>query len=88
MKIKNLTHTVVGRKELIEEISKQETKLNELSYFTSPESASEYLQKLNTNLKSVEETLTHSVMGREDLKKKLILLKQKLHHLKNHAFFW
>ena len=60
---KNLTHTVVGRKELIEEISKQETKLNELSYFTSPESASEYLQKLNTNLKSVEETLTHSVMG-------------------------
>ena len=37
MKIKNLTHTVVGRKELIEEISKQETKLNELSYFTSPE---------------------------------------------------
>ena len=51
---KILTHTVVGRKELIEEISKQETKLNELSYFTSPESASEYLQKLNTNLKSVE----------------------------------
>ena len=52
---KILTHTVVGRKELIEEISKQETKLNELSYFTSPEAASEYLQKLNTNLKSVEE---------------------------------
>ena len=75
---KNLTHTVVGRKELIEEISKQETKLNELSYFTSPESASEYLQKLNTNLKSVEETLTHSVMGREDLKKKIDLAKAEI----------
>ena len=67
---KILTHTVVGRKELIEEISKQETKLNELSYFTSPEAASEYLQKLNTNLKSVEGILAHSVMDREDLKKK------------------
>ena len=75
---KNLTHTVVGRKELIEEISKQETKLNELSYFTSPESAAEYLQKLNTNLKSVEETLTHSVMGREDLKKKIDLAKAEI----------
>ena len=75
---KILTHTVVGRKELIEEISKQETKLNELSYFTSPEAASEYLQKLNTNLKSVEGILAHSVMDREDLKKKIDLAKAEI----------
>ena len=75
---KILTHTVVGRKKLIEEISKQETKLNELSYFTSPEAASEYLQKLNANLKSIEGILAHSVMDREDLKKKIDLAKAEI----------
>ena len=68
---KILTHTVVGRKELLDLINEQEVKLNELSYLTSADAASEYLQKLNNDLKLTKEALSHSVMGREELKRKI-----------------
>ncbi|MFL2843744.1 MAG: c-type cytochrome [Alphaproteobacteria bacterium] len=68
---KILTHTVVGRKELLATIAKQETILDELSYLSSADAASEHLQKLNNDLRYAEEKLSHSVMGREDLKKKI-----------------
>ena len=51
---KILTHTVVGREKLLELINEQEAKLNELSYLTSASAASEYLQKLNNNLKLIK----------------------------------
>ena len=53
-----------------------------MSYFTSPKAASEYLQKLNTNLRSVEGILAHSVMDREDLKKKIDLAKSDISSFK------
>tara|TARA_B000000477_G_scaffold124257_1_gene131372 strand:+ start:1001 stop:1894 length:894 start_codon:yes stop_codon:yes gene_type:complete len=68
---KILTHTVVGREELLELINEQEVKLNELSYLTSADAASEHLQKLNNDLKLTKEALSHSVMGREELKRKI-----------------
>ena len=68
---KILKHTVVGRKELLELINEQETKLNELSYLTSADAASEHLQKMNKNLKLAKESLSHSVMGRKELKEKI-----------------
>ena len=68
---KTLTHTVVGREELLELINEQEVKLNELSYLTSADAASEHLQKLNNDLKLTKEALSHSVMGREELKRKI-----------------
>ena len=79
---KILTHTVVGRKELLATITKQETILDELSYLSSAEAASEHLQKLNNNLKSEEEKLSHSVMGRKDLKKKIEQIKSEISSFK------
>ena len=79
---KILTHTVVGRKELLEVIKEQETKLIELSYLSSAEAASRHLQKLNNNLKSAEETLSHSVKGREELKKKIEQIKSEISSFK------
>ena len=75
---KILTHTVVGRKELLEIINEQEIRINELSYLTSADAASEYLKKLNNDLRSAEETLSHSVMSREDLKRKIELTKSEI----------
>ena len=79
---KILTHTVVGRKELLATITKQETILNELSYLSSADAASEHLQKLNNDLKSAEEKFSHSVMGREDLKKKIEQIKSEISSFK------
>tara|TARA_B100001769_G_scaffold67206_1_gene50013 strand:- start:91 stop:984 length:894 start_codon:yes stop_codon:yes gene_type:complete len=79
---KILTHTVVGRKELLATIIKQETILDELSYLSSAEAASEHLQKLNNDLKFAEEKLSHSVMGREDLKKKIEQIKSEISSFK------
>ena len=73
-----LTHTVVGREELLKLINEQEDKLNELSYLTSASAASKYLQKLNNDLKLTQETLSHSVMGREELKKKIEQIKSEI----------
>ena len=68
---KSLSHTVVGRKELVEEINKQESRLNELSYFSSAEDAAKYLIKLNDELEIIEGSLSHSILKREELIEKI-----------------
>ena len=79
---KILTHTVVGRKELLATITKQEAILDELSYLSSADAASEHLQKLNNDLRSAEKKLSHSVVGREDLKNKIEQTKSEISSFK------
>ncbi len=64
---KRIPHTVVGRKELLEEIKQQEKIIDSLLYVSSPEKAREHLEKIIKNLQNTETALSHSVMGRDDL---------------------
>ena len=48
---KRVSHTVVGRKELIEEIEGQESIIDSLSFISSPDRAKEHLKEINDNLK-------------------------------------
>lgn len=68
---KSIPHTVVGRKELLELIEGQEEVIESLAYLSSPERAKEYLQNINDKLKNTEDALLHSVIGRENLIKKI-----------------
>ena len=62
---KRIPHTVVGRKELLEQIESQEEVIESLAYLSSPERAREYLKNINDKLKDTEDALIHSVIGRE-----------------------
>ena len=75
---KILTHTVVKREDLLDKIKEQEVRLNELLFFTSPEAASEYLNRLNSKLKQAEHALYHSVVGREKLIEKIGIIKSEI----------
>tara|TARA_B100000212_G_scaffold65176_1_gene45113 strand:+ start:1002 stop:1937 length:936 start_codon:yes stop_codon:yes gene_type:complete len=79
---KILTHTVVKREDLLDKIKEQEDRLNELLFFTSPEAASEYLNKLNSKLKQAEHALYHSVVGREKLIEKIGIIKSEISSFK------
>ena len=68
---KRVSHTVVGRKELIEEIEGQESIIDSLSFISSPDRAKEYLKEINDNLKNTEYALFHSIIGRERLINKI-----------------
>ena len=68
---KRIPHTVVGRKELLEQIEGQEEVIESLAYLSSPERAREYLKNINNKLKDTEDALLHSVIGRENLIKKI-----------------
>ena len=68
---KRIPHTVVGRKELLEEIKQQEKIIDSLLYVSSPEKAREHLEKITKNLQNTETALSHSVMGRDDLIRKI-----------------
>ena len=68
---KRVPHTVVGRKELLEQIEGQEEVIDSLAYLSSPERAREYLKNINDKLKDTEDALLHSVIGRETLIKKI-----------------
>ena len=68
---KRIPHTVVGRKELLEQIEDQEKVIVSLAYLSSPERAREYLKNINDKLKDTEDALLHSVIGRENLIKKI-----------------
>ena len=68
---KRIPHTVVGRKELLEQIEGQEEVIESLAYLSSPERAREYLKNINDKLKDTEDALLHSVIGRENLIKKI-----------------
>ena len=68
---KRIPHTVVGRKELLEQIEGQEEVIESLAYLSSPERAREYLKNINDKLKDTEDALLHSVIGRESLIKKI-----------------
>ena len=75
---KILTHTVVKREDLLDKIKEQEVRLNELLFFTSPEAAFEYLNRLNSKLKQAEHALYHSVVGREKLIEKIGIIKSEI----------
>ena len=68
---KRASHTVVGRKELIEEIEGQESIIDSLSFISSPDRAKEHLKEINDNLKNTEYALFHSIIGRERLINKI-----------------
>ena len=68
---KRVSHTVVGRKELIEEIEGQESIIDSLSFISSPDRAKEHLKEINDNLKNTEYALFHSIIGRERLINKI-----------------
>jgi uncharacterized membrane protein len=61
---KRIPHTVVGRKELLEEIKQQEKIIDSLLYVSSPEKAREHLEKITKNLQNTETALSHSVIGK------------------------
>jgi cytochrome c2 len=68
---KRVSHTVVGRKELIEEIEGQESIIDSLAFISSPDRAKEHLKEINDNLKNTEYALSHSIIGRESLINKI-----------------
>lgn len=68
---KRVSHTVVGRKELIEEIEGQESIIDSLAFISSPDRAKEHLKEINDNLKNTEYALFHSIIGRERLINKI-----------------
>ena len=68
---KRIPHTVVGRKELLDEILQQEKIIDSFSYVSSPERAREYLAKINKDLQNIEAALSHSVIGRDKLVQKI-----------------
>lgn len=80
---KRIPHTVVGRKELLELIEGQEEVIESLAYLSSPERAKEYLQNINDKLKNTEDALLHSVIGRENLIKKIKQQKAYIFAFKN-----
>tara|TARA_B100000767_G_scaffold124660_2_gene118776 strand:- start:2262 stop:3185 length:924 start_codon:yes stop_codon:yes gene_type:complete len=80
---KRIPHTVVGRKELLELIEGQEEVIESLAYLSSPERAKEYLQNINDKLKNTEDALLHSVIGRENLIKKINQQKAYIFAFKN-----
>lgn len=80
---KRIPHTVVGRKELLELIEGQEEVIESLAYLSSPERAKEYLQNINDKLKDTEDALLHSVIGRENLIKKINQQKAYIFAFKN-----
>lgn len=80
---KSIPHTVVGRKELLELIEGQEEVIESLAYLSSPERAKEYLQNINDKLKNTEDALLHSVIGRENLIKKINQQKAYIFAFKN-----
>ena len=80
---KRIPHTVVGRKELLEQIEGQEVVIESLAYLSSPERAREYLKNINNKLKDTEDALLHSVIGRENLIKKINQQKAYIFAFKN-----
>ena len=57
---RRIPHTVVGRKELLEQIEGQEGVIESLAYLSSPERAKEYLQNINDKCCSIYHHLYYS----------------------------
>lgn len=80
---KRIPHTVVGRKELLEEILQQERIIDSFAYVDSPKKAREHLEKINKDLQNIEAVLSHSVIGRDKLVKKINQQKSDIDAFKN-----
>ena len=80
---KRIPHTVVGRKELLEEILQQERIIDSFAYVDSPKKAREHLEKINKDLQNIAAVLSHSVIGRDKLVKKINQQKSDIDAFKN-----
>lgn len=68
---KKIPHTVLGRERLIQKMEEQKKVINSLAHVASIDGARQHLVKLGYTLRNTEIALSHSVLGRDKLIKKI-----------------
>ena len=68
---KKIPHTVLGRERLIQKMEEQRKVIDSLVHVASIDGARQHLVKLGYTLRNTEIALSHSVLGRDKLIKKI-----------------